>query len=41
MKHDIFEFSAQSMTTRQRIFRVVFLLVLLAVVVLDVFVWRP
>jgi hypothetical protein len=41
MKHDIFEFSAQGMTTGQRILRVVFLLVLLAVAVLDIFVWRP
>lgn len=41
MKHDIFEFCAQDMTTWDRFSRVVFLLVLLAVVALDVFVWRP
>jgi hypothetical protein len=41
MKHDIFEFCAQDMTTGDRFFRVVFLLALLAVVALDIFVWRP
>jgi hypothetical protein len=41
MKHDIFEFCAHDMTAGERFFRVVFLLALLAVVALDVFVWRP
>lgn len=41
MKHDIFEFTAEGMTPRQRATRVAFLLALIAVLVLDLFVWRP
>ncbi len=41
MKHDIFEFSAVGMTTPQRAWRVAFLLALIAVLVLDLYVWRP
>lgn len=40
MKHDIFEFCARDMTTGDRVVRVVFLLALVAVLVLDLFVWR-
>jgi hypothetical protein len=41
MKHDIFEFSAVGMTTTQRAWRVAFLLALIAVLLLDLYVWRP
>lgn len=41
MKHDIFEFSAHDMATGDRFFRAVFLLALLAVVAMDIFLWRP
>lgn len=40
MKHDIFEFFTPGMTSGQRFWRVVFLLVLVIVLVLDLFVWR-
>ncbi len=41
MKHDIFEFNPTTMTTRDRVWRILFLLSLIAVVGLDLFVWRP
>jgi hypothetical protein len=41
MKHDIFEFSAVGMTIAQRAWRFAFLLALIAVLVLDLFFWRP
>jgi len=41
MRHDIFEFCARDMTTGDRLARAVFLLFLVAVLVLDLFVWRP
>ena len=41
MKHDIFEFSAVGMTPAQRAWRVAIVLALLAVLGLDLFVWRP
>lgn len=41
MKYDIFEFCAQGMTTRERAARVVFLLFLVAVLALDLYIWRP
>jgi hypothetical protein len=40
MRHDIFEFCALDMTRGQRLARVVFLLALVAVLVLDLFIWR-
>jgi hypothetical protein len=41
MKHDIFEFTTEGMTLAQRAWRVAFLLALVAVLVLDIYVWRP
>jgi hypothetical protein len=41
MKYDIFEFCAIGMTPGQRASRAVFLLFLVAVLALDLFVWRP
>jgi hypothetical protein len=40
MRHDIFEFCARDMTPGQRASRVVFLLALVAVLALDLFIWR-
>jgi hypothetical protein len=40
MRHDIFEFTGE-MTVGQRAWRVVFLLALIAVLLMDLFVWRP
>jgi hypothetical protein len=40
MKHDILDFNP-SMTTSQRVWRAVFLLALIAVLMMDLFVWRP
>jgi hypothetical protein len=41
MKHDIFEFTSEGMTSAQRAWRVAFLLACVAVLVFDLFVWRP
>lgn len=41
MKHDIFEFSAVDMTPSQRAWRIALLLACIAVLALDLFVWRP
>jgi hypothetical protein len=41
MKHDILDFNAVDMTTPQRVWRAVFLLALIAVLMMDLFVWRP
>jgi hypothetical protein len=41
MKHDIFEFTTEGMTLAQRAWRVAIVLALLAVLGLDLFVWRP
>ena len=41
MKHDLFEFNATNMTLSQIIWRVVFLLSLIAVLIMDLFYWRP
>jgi hypothetical protein len=40
MRYDIFELHGD-MTPGQRAWRVVFLLALIAVLLLDLFVWRP
>jgi hypothetical protein len=40
MKHDIFEFNGEGMTAGQRAWRILFLLACIAVIVLDLFVWR-
>jgi hypothetical protein len=40
MRYDIFELHGD-MTTGQRAWRVAFLLALIAVLLLDLFVWRP
>lgn len=40
MKHDLFEFNAEGMTTGQRAWRVLFLLACIAVSTLDLWVWR-
>lgn len=41
MRHDIFEFNAEGMTPRDRATRVAFLLACVAVLAMDLFVWRP
>jgi hypothetical protein len=41
MKHDLFEFFAQDMTWTQRASRVAFLAAIVAVLLLDILVWRP
>lgn len=41
MKHDLFEFSMEGMTTSEITWRVVFLLICIAIAVADLFVWRP
>jgi hypothetical protein len=41
MRYDIFDFTTEGMTLAQRAWRVAFLLALVAVLVLDLFVWRP
>lgn len=41
MKHDIFEFNMRDMTTADRVWRVLFLLALLAVLAYDLLVGRP
>lgn len=41
MKHDIFEFNALGMTWGQRAWRVAFLLACIAVLAMDLLVWRP
>lgn len=41
MKYDIFEFFAPGMTPWQRLWRVAFLLVSVAVLALDLYIWRP
>ena len=41
MKHDLFEFSMATMTWRDRAWRVVFLLALIAVLAYDLFIGRP
>lgn len=40
MKHDPFEFHGE-MTWRERLVRAVFLCAIVAVVAMDLFVWRP
>lgn len=40
MRHDIFEFNGQ-MSRSEVTWRVVFLLTLIAVLLLDIFYWRP
>lgn len=40
MRYDIFEFSGE-MTRSDRAWRVAFLLALIAVLLMDLFVWRP
>jgi hypothetical protein len=40
MKHDIFDFSAADMTWADKAVRVAFLVVLIAVLCMDLFVWR-
>lgn len=41
MKHDIFEFNMKDMSTADRVWRVLFLLALLAVLAYDLFIGRP
>lgn len=41
MKYELFEFTTPGMTAGQRIWRVAFLLTVIAVSALDLFVWRP
>lgn len=41
MKHDLFEFNMTTMTWRDRAWRVVFLLALIAVLAYDLFIGRP
>jgi hypothetical protein len=41
MKYDAFDFTTEGMTPAQRAWRVAFLLALIAVLVLDLLVWRP
>ena len=41
MKHDIFEFNMTTMTRADIVWRVVFLLALIAVLAYDLFVGRP
>ena len=40
MKHDIFEFSAENMTVADKLWRVLFLLSIIAVLIADLFFWR-
>jgi hypothetical protein len=40
LNHDPFDFTAEGMTLAQRAWRVAFLLALVAVLVLDIYVWR-
>lgn len=41
MKHDIFDLTHPELTLTQRAWRAAFLLGCIAVVLLDLFVWRP
>lgn len=41
MKHDIFEFNTTDMTWQDKAARVAFLLALVAVLLCDLFIWRP
>ena len=41
MKHDIFELNPVTMTNSDRAWRVIFLLGLIAILCMDLFVWRP
>lgn len=41
MKYDLFEFNAEGMTWRDRAWRIVFLLAILAVLAYDLFIGRP
>lgn len=41
MKYDPFDFFASGMTGAQRAWRIVLLIALLAVLGLDLYVWRP
>ena len=41
MKHDIFEFDMSRMTRADIAWRVAFLTTLIAVMLLDLFYWRP
>lgn len=40
MKHDIFEFNAENMTVADKLWRVLFLLSIIAVLIADLFFWR-
>ena len=41
MKHDLFEFNMDRMTWGDRAVRVIFLSALIAILVADLFYWRP
>lgn len=41
MRHDLFDFTSPGMTVGQRAWRVALVLALLAVLGLDLLVWRP
>jgi hypothetical protein len=41
MKYDLFDFTTEGMTLAQRAWRVALLLACIAVLVLDLYVWRP
>jgi hypothetical protein len=41
MRYDLFEITTEGMTFAQRAWRVAFLLACIAVLALDVYVWRP
>jgi len=41
VKHDIFEFNAETMTFADKAWRVVFLLVCICTLLADLFIWRP
>ena len=40
MKHDPFEFNAENMTVGDKLWRVLFLLSIIAVLIADIFFWR-
>jgi len=40
MKHDIFEFNAENMTVADKLWRVLFLMSIIALLIADIFFWR-
>jgi len=40
MKHDPFEFNSENMTVADKLWRVLFLLSIIAVLIADIFFWR-